>query len=371
MYHNATDKESLMESRRLFLRNMTLGITGAAFGGTLIGKSASAAIATEGKSRVSFTTGTDHREVIHAVLKPLEEEIGKAIEGKKVMIKVNMGQIVGPLNATHPDTVQGILDFLKPIYKKKVIVAESTAGSGRSTLEGFKNFTYDPILKEHKAAFVDLNEEPYSQMFIKDENSNPLAINIIDSFTDPDIYMISATRLKTHNCLIATLSLKNVTMAAPVNHYKLKEAAGRNEKPLMHKGGNQGLSHNIFLLAQQGVVPDLAVLDGVVGMEGDGPVWGTPVEHGVALASTDWLAADRVGVELMGMDYTDIMYMRWCGEAGMGNDDLAKIDVIGGSPWKYARTYRLHQNIAQQLDWVRTEQAAKKAEEESSRRQRR
>ena len=71
----------------------------------------------------------------------------------------------------------------------------------------------------------------------------------------------------------------------------------------MHSGGNRGLSYNLFQLAQIGVQPDLAVLDGVVGMEGNGPVRGTPIEQGVIIASTDWLAADRLGVELMGVDY--------------------------------------------------------------------
>lgn len=366
IHADGIDRRGCSEDRRRFLKGLAAGAAGFAFGAA--GGAVKAGAAVEGRSRVSFQTGTDHRETVRASLEPIQDEIGAAIEGKKVIIKVNMGQIVGPLNATHPGTVQGILDVLKPIYKKRVIVAESTAGSGRSTLEGFRNFEYAPVLKEHKAAFVDLNEEPYTQRFIKDENSHPLAINIIDAFTDPNVYMISATRLKTHNCVIGTLSLKNVAMASPVNHYKQKEVSNRNEKPLMHKGGNQGLSHNMFLLAQQGVVPDLAVIDGVVGMEGDGPVWGTPIEHGVALASTDWLAADRVGIELMGMDYNDVMYLRWCGEAGMGNDDLSKIDIVGPSPWKHVRTYRLHRNIAQQLEWVQTLRDTERASRQAGRR---
>ena len=341
-------------NRRSFMKKLAGGVAGLGLGTLGITRGAAGANAAADRSRVSFQTGTDHRDVVAASLEPLRDEIGAAIEGKQVVIKVNMGQIVGPLNATHPDTVQGILDVLAPISKKRIIIAESTAGSGRSTLEGFKNFRYDPILKEHKAKFVDLNEEPFSTMWIKNENNHPLGINIIDTFRDPDVYMISATRLKSHNCVIATLSLKNIVMASPVNHYKRTVARGRNEKSLMHSGGNQGLSYNLFHLALKGVTPDLAVLDGVVGMEGDGPVWGTPVEHGVALASTDWLAADRIGVELMGMNYDDIMYLRWSGQAGLGNDDLAKIDCIGPDPWKYVRTYRLHQNIEQQLDWVRT-----------------
>ncbi len=340
------------QGRRSFLRNLGVGAAGLAFGYGLSGRAARSE-AVSGRSRVSFRAGTDHRETVLASLKPLQDEVGAAVGGKKVVIKVNMGQVIGPLNATHPDTVRGILDFLAPIYKDTVIIAESTAGSGRETTLGFKNFQYLPMIREYRnIEFADLNDEPYTERFIKDQNNHPLPINIIDTFTDDDVYMISATRLKSHNCVIATLSLKNVVMAAPVNHYRRKVARGRNEKSLMHSGGNPGLSYNMFHLADEGVRPDLAVLDGVVGMEGDGPVWGTPVEHGVALASTDWLAADRIGVELMGMDYSKIMYLRWCGEAGMGNDDPARIDVTGDNYKDHIRTYRLHRNIAGQVDWV-------------------
>ena len=349
---------NISESRRDFLKNLAIGTAGLAMGSLGMEERISASQLNPGKSRVAFETGTDRREIICSTLKPFEDEIGAAIDGKRVIIKVNMGQVEGHLNATHPDAVRGVLDFLKPIYKKRVIIAESTAGSGRSTLDGFNNFLYTPMQKEYRAKFVDLNEHPTTLHWIKGANNHPLGINIINDFLDPDVYMISVTRIKSHNCVVATLSLKNVVMASPINNYKRKIARGRNEKSLMHSGGNQGLSYNLFLLASKGVQPNLAVLDGVVGMEGDGPVWGTPIEHGVALAGTDWLAVDRVGVELMGIDYSNLMYLKCCAAAGLGQDDLSKIEVIGPDPWKHVRKYRLHKNIAGQLDWIQKVKAA-------------
>ena len=123
-------------------------------------------------------------------------------------------------------------------------------------------------------------------------------------------------------------------------------------KPLMHRGGNRGLSYNMFRLATLGVQPDLAVLDGVVGMEGNGPVRGTPVEQGVCLASTDWLAADRLGVELMGMDYSEVKYLQWCANAGMGIDDLSRIKVTGPDYKTHIVKYKLHKNIERQREWI-------------------
>ena len=141
-------------------------------------------------------------------------------------------------------------------------------------------------------------------------------------------------------------------MASPVNHYKQKSREGKNEKPLMHSSGNRELSYNLFLLGTIGVQPDLAVLDGVVGMEGNGPVRGTPVEQGVALASTDWVSADRLGVELMGIDYSEVKYLQWCSAAGMGTDDLSMIKMIGPDYQKHITKYKLHDNIEGQRIWV-------------------
>ena len=60
--------------------------------------------------------------------------------------------------------------------------------------------------------------------------------------------------------------------------------------------------NSIFTTLRPKLHPDLAVIDGFLAMEGNGPTSGTPVEHRVAIASLDWLAADRVGVALMGID---------------------------------------------------------------------
>ncbi|MFA6473116.1 MAG: DUF362 domain-containing protein, partial [Candidatus Latescibacterota bacterium] len=343
-------------NRRDFLKSFSAGAAGLALGSlTTHGMSGGAlAQARTDKSSVALTTGTDRREMVYAALKPFEKEIKAAVRKKQVIIKVNMGQVDTKwvLNATHPDAVRGILDFLKPIYKQKVIIAESTAAA-RSTLDGFRNYGYMPLEKEYKIQFVDLNDSPASKQWILSEKRHPLGINLLQPFLDPDNFMISVTRLKSHDTVIATLSLKNMVMASPANHFiqKDKEYAVRNEKPLMHSGGSRGLSYNLFRIAQTGVRPNFAVLDGVEGMEGDGPVSGTAIQHGVVLASPDWLAADRMGVEMMGIDYSKVMYLRWCGQAGMGQDDRSKIEIIGPDPAKYVKTYKLHKNVADQLEW--------------------
>ena len=140
---------ALAPSRRDFLRVFSAGAAGSAFAAVMGSGSAHASRfgATSKTSAVALTTGTDRRGMVYDALKPFKDEVRAGIKNRQAVIKVNMGQVDAklPLNATHPDAVRGILDFLKPIYKHRVILAEATAAESRSTLEGFKNFGFLPL----------------------------------------------------------------------------------------------------------------------------------------------------------------------------------------------------------------------------------
>ena len=354
----------IFNSRRGFIKQIsTMGVSGIAFSalgtGCAMGinKAVSGSLRTpvSNGSPVSFVTGNDPREAAFQALKPLKSEIEKAIGDRQVIIKVNMGQTKKELwlNATDANFTRGILDFLATFYDKKVILAESTAaGNNIGTMAGFENYNYMPMLKEYNIRFADLNDESATTKFILDQKGHPLSIDIIDTFFDPKVYIISATRLKTHDTVIGTLSYKNIVMSSPIHRYKLAVREGKNQKPKMHSGGSRGLSYNLFLLANMGIRPDLAVLDGIVGMEGNGPVSGTPVEQGVALASANPIAADRLGIELMGIDYSEVKYLQWCSSAGMGNDDLSKIKIIGQDYKPHIIKYKMNDNIEKQREWI-------------------
>ncbi len=367
---------SKSNNRRTFLKQSSIEVAGLSFGIFGMAGCSSQLGTSDGLnrriypqrdiSRVSFVIGNDTRDATYRSLKPLEKEIEKAIQNKQVVIKANVGQIAKewPLQASDANQLRGILDFLKTIYDKQVIIAEGTAAAPTSagpinTFMGYENYGYLQLRKEYNVKFIDLNDEPTVPRMIKAGIGHPQSINLINTYLDPNVYLISATRFKPSGGVIVTLSLKNIVMGAPINHYKQKKANGRNEKHKMHaklpgiKGTYfKGLHYNIYHVARTGVVPDLAVLDGIVAMEGDGPIQGTPVEHGVALASTDWLSADRLAAELMGVDYSELKYLNWCGQAGLGQQDLSKIKVIGPDYRQHIIKYKLNRNYEFQREWI-------------------
>lgn len=87
-------------------------------------------------------------------------------------------------------------------------------------------------------------------------------------------------------------------------------------------------------------------------MEGNGPTSGSPVEQRVCVVAPDWLAADRVAVELMGIDFDKIGYLNYCMRANMGQADLNRIEILGEPIARHVRPYRLHDNVQRQLTWM-------------------
>ena len=122
------------------------------------------------------------------------------------------------------------------------------------------------------------------------------------------------------------------------------------DTPIMHGVGFRGINYNLYSMSRQ-LHPHLEVIDGFEGMEGNGPNDGTPVDHRVCVAGLDWLAADRVGIELMGIDYANVGYINFCNDTALGMADLSKIQIIGESIENHRKSYKLSDNFKDQLVW--------------------
>jgi uncharacterized protein (DUF362 family) len=305
------------------------------------------------RSSVAVVKGDNRRKMIYESLIAIDDQIRPQLEKKKsVVIKPNNVSTTFQLASTHPDVFRGILDYLAPRFKGPVYIAESSAGN---TMDGFENFKYGTVAAEHKSqnvSMIDLNEEAkYITLPLIDFDVHVVPVRLAARMFDPDAFLISASILKTHNMAVASLSVKNMVLGAPL-HQAPKEAKRWNDKRRYHVGVRQGL-YNIFLTAQK-MQPywGATVIDGYEGMEGNGPASGTPVSSRIAIASVDYIAADRVGVECMGIDPNWVGYLKYCGEVGIGQWDLAKIDIKGATIAEVQKKYRLHSDIERQLKWM-------------------
>ncbi len=316
---------------------------------------------------VSLTSGKDRADMVFRALQPFSKEIRKEIGNRKVVLKVNNVLIYVPLACTHVETLEGILEFLKSIRKlDNVIIAESSASC--PTLEGFDNYGYFRLLSRYPVKLVDLDNEPYEMMYVISERDfRPQAIKVSSIILDPDTYVVSVARMKTHNTVGATLSLKNIVFGSPIKDKgftlynedlrfapdKAKESVkgAVSHKRAIHGNGFYAVNYNMAHLARR-LHPDLAVIDGFTGMEGNGPTLGTPVDHRVCVVSRDWLAADRVGTELMGIDFSRIGYLNHCATMKLGITDLNQIKIVGENLKDHIRKYKLPDNFERQGAWM-------------------
>jgi uncharacterized protein (DUF362 family) len=305
-------------------------------------------------TRVALTTGPDRADLAFQGLKPFAPEIAAAIGNRQVIIKPNNVSIANQLSASHGQNLEGILEFLRSIGKKDVMIAESAADG--PTLDGFANYGYDRLAAKYGARLMDLDREGYEIVHCFDEHDfRPHRCRMSKVLLRPSNFIISAAKFKTHDRVVATLSLKNVVVGAPIKDAGFRwgpqtKPGARNDKAITHGGGFRGINYNLYALASK-IHPHLSVIDGYEGMEGEGPTGGTPVPQRVCVVSPDWLAADRVAAELMGIDFANIGYLNYCGQTGMGETDLKKIDIVGPSLKDHVRTYKLSQNIEEQLVW--------------------
>jgi uncharacterized protein (DUF362 family) len=237
-----------------------------------------------------------------------------------------------PACATDPVAVKAILDFLRPHFSKQILIGESTAAFEKvTTLDLFKQYGYSDLAKEYNVKFIDLNDAGYERRYILGADNKPNFIRITKPLLDPDVYVISAAKMKTHAQCIVTLSLKNILMAAPVNDYQ-KTDWKVGDKFYMHvfaeAAANSPLFYNLFQMAHY-VYPDLAVIDGYEGMEGNGPAGGTAIASRMAIASLDALAADTVGVTVMGFDPEIVPYLKFLNQGGFGQGNINEIKILG------------------------------------------
>ena len=341
-------------TRRNFIRTSMIGGAAASFINPF---DSFAAIGKEEQfaTRVALTTGDNRADMAFRALQPFSREIAQAIGDRRVVLKPNNVSIDIPLTSTHVDTLEGILEFLKSIGKtENVIIAESAANG--PTFDGFKNYGYFRLVQKYPVKLIDLDKESFDIIYAFDEKDfRPHAVRVSHILLDPGSFIVSVARMKTHDRVFATLSLKNIVVGAPIKDPGFtfgpsSKKGAISDKALMHGSGFRGINYNLYAMSRQ-LHPHLALIDGFEGMEGNGPNDGTPVDHRVCVAGLDWLAADRVGIELMGINFANVGYLNFCGKTGAGIADLNKIQIIGESISKHRKTYKLSDNFRDQLIW--------------------
>lgn len=221
-----------------------------------------------------------------------------AVKGKSVLLKPNLVEPVRgqPQINTHPAVVRAAAAVFQRWQAREVLVAEGQ-GHCRDSHYVLDESGLSRVLAESRLEFVDLNHDD----IVRVPNvlgCTRLAELILPLTLQRADLIVSMPKMKTHHWAGVTLSLKNLFGIMPGVCY------GWPKNVLHHAGIPQSI-----LDIAAAVRPHLAIVDGIIGMEGDGPIMGSPRTSGVLVMGTNLPAVDATCTRLMGINPWRISYL--------------------------------------------------------------
>jgi uncharacterized protein (DUF362 family) len=239
------------------------------------------------------------------------------LAGKRVVLKPNLVEYHrDKVINTHPHVIAAVIELCRHEQAAEIIVAEGP-GHWRNVEYLVKASGLGDVLDHYRVPFVDLNhDEP-----VKTLNLGRLTgldyLHLSRTVTTAEV-LISLPKLKTHHWAGATLSLKNLFGTMPGICYGWP----KNE---LHWRGIDNSIVDIALTRR----PDLAIVDGIIGMEGDGPLNGSAKPFGALIMGCDPLAVDATGCRLMQLDPERVRYLGLGYSKKLGLLQTGEIQQIG------------------------------------------
>lgn len=219
------------------------------------------------------------------------------LKGKRVVLKPNLVEYHrDKVINTHPNVVAAAIELCKREGAAEIIVAEGP-GHWRNVEYLVQASGLADVLKHYAVPFIDLNhDEP-----VKTPNLGRATgmeyLYLTQTIMRSDV-LISMPKLKTHHWAGATLSMKNLFGTLPGICYGWP----KNE---LHWRGIDNSIVDINITRP----PDLAIVDGIIGMEGDGPLNGTAKPMGILVMGSDVLATDATCCRLMKLAPEKVGYL--------------------------------------------------------------
>ncbi|MCW3975982.1 MAG: DUF362 domain-containing protein [Candidatus Bathyarchaeota archaeon] len=210
---------------------------------------------------------------------------------------------------TDPKIVDALIRKINKITKRKIRIVE-TNNSKASADETFNYLGYDLISQKNKnVSCINLSKDPKVRVHINGEILSTIQVPESMIFSD---YLISVGKLKTHVDYLFTGVLKN--------QFGFVLFHGR--RPQYH-----GFMPKIIVDLNRFYKPNLSIIDGIIGMEGFGPIDGVPKRVGVIIASKDPVAADAIAAKIIGIEPSKIEYLKYAERKGIGTQK--NIEIVG------------------------------------------
>jgi uncharacterized protein (DUF362 family) len=256
-------------------------------------------------SRVSIVRAPIYDQRIYGTVREMLAQHRLEVRGRKILLKPNLVEFEpeSTIN-THPMLVHAVFEAFQEMGAAEVRIAEGP-GHRRNTLDMAEAAGYFHTVPEFEDRFVDLNLDDVAQVHPQRLFSRMKKIYLPHSALGADL-MVSIAKMKTHHWVGATLSMKNLFGVVPGGVYGWP-------KNVLHWAGIDQCIVDLHQMFPR----HFAIVDGIVGMEGNGPIQGVPKKAGLLVAGSDPVAVDATCCRIMRIDPFQIGYLRLAsGQAG-------------------------------------------------------
>jgi len=280
------------------------------------------------RSRVAVLHAEQYSQKLDEVLRAGLGLFPLDVRGKTVVLKPNLvDYLPGDAINTHPMLVRAAAEALRRLGAKSVVVAEGP-GHQRDTQLVLSQSGYQESFREERIRFVDLNRDELIRTRLLACYSGMKQLWLPRTVLTAD-FLVSMPKVKTHHWSGVTLAMKNMFGVVPGARYGWP-------KNILHW---KGIQESILDLCA--TVPiHFVIADGIVALEGNGPLNGTPRPLGRIVLADDPVAADATCAQLMGLDPDRITHIRE-GSKFLGNSSLVAVDAMGEAVSAPATPFRV------------------------------
>lgn len=250
------------------------------------------------------------------------------VRGKVVAVKPNETYATAEdvSGVTQADTLRAVLRVLKRFGPARLVVS---GGAGAAETEDvFRVAGLLDVIREEQVEMFDHNRPPFSAVDLEYAPERDVQGPQASIMVNPRVLeyetLVSLAQLKLHETATVTLSLKNIAMSLPAaDYYGHPRSEQRHEQSFFDD------MHSFIAAMARRFPIGLAIIVGHPAMIATGPLGGHAVETGLAIASTDAVAADVVGAKLLGFGPQAVRHLWEAGRLGLGETDTSRIEFPG------------------------------------------
>ena len=249
-------------------------------------------------ARVSILKAPAYDQTIYDTMRRLLAEHLGDVRGRSILLKPNLVEFepASSIN-THPMLVHAAYEAFRAMGAASVRIAEGP-GHRRNTLDLAEAAGYFHTVPDFEDHFVDLNLDEVTRVRPTAQFSRIKKLYLSNSALGADL-LVSMAKMKTHHWVGATLSMKNLFGVVPSGIYGWP-------KNVLHWAGIDESIADLHAAFPR----HFAIVDGIVGMEGNGPIQGTPKHAAVLVAGSDPVAVDATCCRIMRIDPLQIRYLQ-------------------------------------------------------------